>query len=590
MASGFLARYSEELTALRRRAARFAQLHPKIAGRLRISDENVDDPHVERIIQSFAFVAARVRQKLDDEFPELTGSMIEALYPHYLAPIPSMMMVKLKPVQGLDAVQTAPRHMELSCEAIENERCRFRTTQDVQLVPVQVAAAALRSHPVEAPLAPHLKAAAALRISLRAIGPSGSFGALGIKSLRFHLAGPWRDATALHELICNNSLSVALARHADDPNPIFLKPSAIQPAGFEPDAAMLPYPPSSFLGYRLISEFFALPQKFLFIDIDGIGAWANDTLEIFIYLARTDAALERNVSSDSLVLNATPVANLFTQRAEPIRLDGMRAEYRLVPDARRHKTREIHSVANVTLTDKEGVKRKAPQVFELNSVDAISWQLRRTFDPLDKTSDVSIAFVEHFGALPQERDLVAGVDTVCLNRDLPERLPFGGGHPHMELVNPLSSVSGIEALSAPTRAMRFDEDEERRWRLISHLNLNHLSLLQGNGVALKEMLRLYVLQERREQNLMIDSICGLSSTSSVARLRGGGVVPGIDVSVIFEPALIERSAAYLFASVLDRFFGLYASINSFTRLTALLRGQAEPIARFPARVAERPLL
>ncbi|MCO6051760.1 type VI secretion system baseplate subunit TssF [Mesorhizobium sp. RP14(2022)] len=590
MASGFLARYSEELTALRRRAARFAQAHPKVASRLRLSDEAADDPHVERLVQSFAFVAARVRQKLDDEFPELTGSLMETLYPHYLAPIPSMMTVRLSPVAGLDAVQTVSRHTEISTETIENERCRFRTTQDVRLAPVALTAAKLGGQPIEAPLAPQLKAAAVLRLSLRPTGPGGSIGASKLSSLRLHLAGAWREATALHELIANHTVGIALARHADDTEPVFLSPDRIVPAGFEAEEGMLPYPASSFMGYRLLGEFFALPQKFLFFDIEGLSAWKHDTLDIFIYLDRADGALERSVAAENFVLNATPVVNLFAQRAEPVVVDGTRTEHALVPDARRHRTREVHSVVGVTLTDREGAKEKAPHFFEGANSEALAWQLRRAFDPLDKSSDVSIAFVERFGAASQRTDLVASIDTVCLNRDLPERLPFGGGHPRLELVDPSASVSRVEALSAPTPAMRFDEDEERRWRLVSHLNLNHLSLTDGNGAALKEMLRLYVLRDRREQNLMIDAIAGLSSRPAMARVSGGGMVPGTDVTLVFDPAQIDRGAAYLFASVLDRFFGLYTSINSFTRMTALMRGQDEPVARFPARIAERRLV
>ncbi|PZO74677.1 MAG: type VI secretion system baseplate subunit TssF [Mesorhizobium amorphae] len=589
-ASGFLARYSEELAALRRRAARFAQAHPKVAGRLRLSDETADDPHVERIVQSFAFVAARVRQKIDDEFPELTGSLVETLYPHYLAPVPSMMTVRFKPVSGLDAVQTVPRHTEFATETIENERCRFRVTQDVALAPVELTGAKLGSQPIEAPLAPHLKAAACLRLSLGSTGPAGAIGGLGLRSLRFHIAGAAREASALHELLCNHTLGVALARHPDDTDPVMLPASVLQPSGFEESQGMLPYPASSFIGYRLLSEYFALPQKFLFLDIGGLDRWRGDNLEIFVYLDRADGALERSVSAENFVLNAAPAVNLFAQRAEPIVVDGTRTEHRLVPDARRHRTREVHGITNVTLTDREGRKERAPHFFEGASSEAVAWQLHRRFDPLDGTSDVSVAFVERFGASVAHREAVASVDTVCLNRDLPERLPFGGGHPRLEMVDPLASVAGLEAISAPTPAMRFDEDEERRWRLVSHLNLNHLSLADGNGAALKEMLRLYVLGDRREPNLQIDAIAGVSAKPAVARVGGGGMVPGTDVTLTFEPAQIERGTAYLFSSVLDRFFGLYTSINSFSRLTVLMRGQDEPVARFPARLAERPLL
>ncbi len=583
--TSFLQRYAEELGALKRRAARFALSHPKIAGRLRISGEQVDDPHVERMIQSFAFASARVRQKLDDEFPELTGSMLETLYPHYLAPVPSMMMVRAHPVAGLDSVQDLPRHSEISCEPIEEERCRFRTTQGIDILPVRVARAQLQAQPIEAPLAPRLGAAACLRILVEPLAPVPSVASLKLKRLPFHIEAPFREASRLHELILNHTLGIALARHADDREPLFLPAGSVTPGGFRVEEGMLPYPPASFTGYRLLSEFFALPQKFLFFELSGLDRWKGDALEIFFYLDRADPALERMVAATNFTLNAAPAVNLFAQRAEPIVVDGRRTEYALVPDARRHRTREVYSVEGVTLTDRTGTRRESRSFFAGGASHTPAWQLRREFDDLDGTSDVSIAFDGE-----DEQELVAGVDTLCLNRDLPERLPFGGGHPHLDLVRASSSVSGVEAISAPTPVMRLSEAEDRRWRLISHLNLNHLSLASGDGTALKEMLRLYVLPERREPNLMIDAIVGVSARSAVSRVSGGGIVPGTEVTLTFEPGLIERGPAYLFASVIDRFLGLYANINSFTRLTATMRGQAEPVAAFPARLAERPLL
>jgi type VI secretion system protein ImpG len=585
VADGFLQRYAEELGALRKRASRFASAHPKIAGRLRISGEQVDDPHVERLLQGFAFASARVRQKLDDEFPELTGSLLETLYPHYLAPVPSMMMVRLHPVAGLESIQRVARHTEIAAEPVEDERCRFRLTQAIDLAPVRVAEADLRGQPIEAPLAPRWSAAACLRLKLGTLAPVPSVAALGLRRLAFHIQAPLREASALHELLCNHTLGVALARHSGDREPVFLPSSSLRAGGFETDEAMLPYPPSSFAGYRILSEFFALPQKFLFVELTGLERWSGETLEVFVYLDRTDPALERLVSVETFALNAAPAVNLFRQRAEPIVVDGRRTEYALVPDARRHQTREVYGVESVTLTDRSGVRLAAPRFFEGSSPDAPAWQLRRRFDPLDNTSDVTIAF-----AGDGDDELVAGIETLCLNRDLPERLPFGGGHPHLVPVDAQAAIGRIEALSAPTGALRFAGDEDRQWRLLSHLNLNHLSLTGGDGSALKEMLRLYVRPERREANLLIDAIVGVSSRSTHSRVGSGGMVPGTDVTLVFEPGLIDRGAAYLFASVIDRFLGLYATINSFTRLRAEMRGQDEPVALFPARLAERPLL
>ncbi|MGU3494339.1 type VI secretion system baseplate subunit TssF [Xanthobacteraceae bacterium A53D] len=589
MSDGFLQRYSEELSALRRRAARFAAAHPKIAGRLRLSGDTADDPHVERIVQSFAFVAARVRQKLDDEFPELTGSLLETLYPHYLAPVPSMFMARLSPNAGLDGVFTVPRHSNVACAPFEDERCRFMSAQAVALAPVELTEAKLTDQPFAAPLAPHLKAASCLRLSLRSRSASAGMGELGLKSLRFHIAAPWREAVMLHELLLNQTLGIALARHADDPAPIFLDRARLTPAGFAEEEGVLPYPDSSFTGYRLLTEFFVLPQKFLSFDIGGLEAWAGKELEIFLYLRQPAGPLERAVSSASFALNTTPLVNLFPQKAEPVVVDGRRVEYTLVPDARRHGTREVYSITDVVLRDRHGQQVPVGPAFHGVGSDTVAWQIRRSFDALDRTSDVSLAFVDRAGTRVPG-DLVASVETLCLNRDLPERMPFGGGHPRLEMLDASAVVGGVEALTAPTRVVRFDEDEERRWRLISHLNLNHLSLLGGNGTALKEMLRLYVRPDRRDSNLMIDAIAGLESSAATARIGSGGMVPGTDIRLAFDADRIDRGTAYLFGSVLDRFFGLYTSINSFTRLTVTLTGHDAPVAAFPARLAERPLL
>lgn len=589
MAEGFLQRYSQELSALRRRAARFAAAHPKIAGRLRLSAETADDPHVERLVQSFAFVTARVRQKLDDEFPELTGGLLETLYPHYLAPIPAMMLLGFTPAAGLQSLQRIARHTEIECEAVENENCRFRTTQELVLAPLTLTAVRLQSQPIEAPLAPRLKAAACLRLSLRP-HEGVALDKLGLSTLRFQILAPWRDATALYELVHNHACGIALARHADDPQALFLPASQIKPVGFAPEEGMLPYPATSFAGYRLLSEFFALPQKFLAFEIGGLATWAGETLEIFIYLDQPLPALERQLGAESLAINTVPAINLFCDRTEPISLDGTRTEYTLVPDARQHATREVHSVTQVHLSDGAGYSARAAPFFAGRGESGVTWQLQRHFDPLDGSSEASIALIDRVPVREARGKLTASLETLVLNRDLPARLPYGGGRPQMTLVNRIDAVTTVSALSAPTPVLRFADDEERHWRLASHLNLNHLSLLGGDGAALKEMLRLYVQSDRRDINLLIDAIVGLDSRAAMARVGGGAMVPGSEIDLTFDPGRIEPGSAYLFAMVLDRFFGLYGSINSFTRLRVTMKGQDEPLADFPARYAERPLL
>jgi type VI secretion system protein ImpG len=594
MAEGFLQRYSDELAALRRRAARFADAFPKIAGRLRMTGDVADDPHVERLIQSFAYSAARVRQKLDDEFPELTDGLLETLYPHYLAPLPSMSIVRFEPSEALASVQVVPRHTEIIAEPVRGEACRFRTTQDVEVVPVEVAAASLTGQPIAAPASPFAGAAGCLRLSVRPRDPRMALGDIGLRSLRLHITSPWQQAVPLHELMANHTIGIALARHADDTAPVFLPATRLKPLGFDADQSMLPYPAPSFSGYRLLTEFFAMPRKFLFLDIDGLDAWRSAApLDIFIYLDASDAKLERSVSARDFALNATPVVNLFGQTCEPVPLDGTRTEYRLLPDARRQTTREIYMIEKVLLTGPEGKEESCQPFFgrsQRSGSASVHWQACRRFDEEDGTSDMDIAFVDRARRSAGPLDAVASVDAICLNRDLPEQLPFGGGHPYLQLVTGNEAVSSVHALLPPTASVRMNEEQGRNWRLMSHLMLNHLSIFDNEGAALKDILSLYAFRDSAETRQLIDAILRIEAKGSVARLAGGAMVPGTEIELTFDPAAIDRGSAYLFGAVLDRFFSLYASINSFTRLTVLLKGQSAPLARWPARAAERPLL
>lgn len=591
MVEAFLNRYNEELAALRRRAARFAEAFPKIAGRLRISGEVADDPHVERLIESFAYSSARIRQKLDDEFPELTGSLLETLYPHYLAPVPSMSVVRFTPSESLAGISIVPRHTEVVAEPIDGESCRFRTTQDVEIAPIELVAARMTGQPIQAPLS-RFGAAACLELSLRCRGERATFGDLGLKRLRFYISAPWRQATALYELLLNKTLGLALARHPDDDKPIFLPKEQLKAVGFDEDQSMLPYQPTSFVGYRLLTEFFALPQKFLFFDIGGVERWSGNAMRVYVYLAESDTKLERSVSARDFTLHATPIVNLFRQQAEPLVVDGRRTEYRLLPDARRQQTREIYSVEKIVLNDRRGNESISRPFFgNLNGRGAIlSWQLRRLFNPEDDTSDIEIAFVEVGAPGIEHGEYVASIDTLCLNRNLPEKLPFGGGHPHLQMETNSDAVDKVDVLIPPTSSVRLSGEEGRHWRLISHLLLNHLSVTDGGGAALRDILTLYAFKDTPETRQMINAIAHVEGRSSVARLGSGGIVPGTDIFLEFDPATLDRPTAYLFSAVLDRFFGLYTSVNSFSRLKVTIRGQTTPIASWPPRSAERPLL
>ncbi len=605
MAEDFISYYNRELVHVRKAAAEFAAANPKIAGRLRISADNVEDPHVGRMIEAFAFLTARIRQKLDDDFPELSDALLSILYPHYIAPIPSMAIVQFAPQPDLEGLYRVPRGTELDTEAVDGERCRFRTTQPVELWPVAVAGAALAGRPLAAPANPRAAdAMACLRLSLTT-SADGGFARLAPPRLRFFLRGQPQQVYPLYEAILNDTIGIALAESASDAAPILCGPECLRQVGFERDEGMLPYSGRSFIGYRLLTEYFAFPEKFLFFDIEPpAGCRANGTgsqLEVFLYLRRSLPELERSISGENFALGCTPVVNLFRQRAEPVALAHTASEYRVVPDARRASALEIYGVEKVVATNAEGETREFLPFYSADHTashdeETAFWlaQRRRTTGA-SPASDIYLSLVDLGFDPRQPAGWVLSVETTCLNRNLPERLPFGGGHPHLQLVDGAPLVKSVLCLTPPTSTLRPNLGQGGRWRLLSHLSLNHLSLTDeaGGAAALREVLSLYDLRDSAETRSVIQGITRVQCRSSIARMPGahvGAFCRGLDVDMEFDESRFAGAGLFLLASVLERFLGLYCSINSFTRLTASVKGRTGVLRKWPPRAGDMTLL
>src|SRR5688572_28162070 len=294
MRDELLAYYERELIFLRRMGAEFARKYPKVAGRLLLDEEKIEDPHVERMIEAFAFLTGRIGLKLDDELPEITESFINLLYPHYLAPIPSMAIAQFSfgsVTDKLTAMQRLERGARLNSRPVDGTPCRFRTAYDVDLAPIDLEDAALES---PAPKDGRgMFADSHIRLSLRCFGDANLsemvIGATGEKpkSLRFYLNGDPQLVFPLYEIIFNHATSVEFRPKEAPfgqktlktltnlqlrlPEPVFVPAAdAIKQVGFAEEEAVLPFTKRSFAGYRLLSEYFSFPYKFLFFDIFGL--------------------------------------------------------------------------------------------------------------------------------------------------------------------------------------------------------------------------------------------------------------------------------------------------------------------------------
>ena len=408
----------------------------------------------------------------------------------------------------------------------------------------------------------------------------------------------------LLELLNAHVLSVAYADGAADPAPAILPATAVAPVGFAPEEAILPWPARSFSGFRLLSEYFAFPDKFLFVDFTGIDRKtllrAGNRLEIFIYLDRHQPELERMVSTDTLALGVVPVVNLFRQHCEPIPLSHTEIEYRVVPDARRQSALEVWQIEAVRDARPDGSARAWRPFYRLSKEDGNEADGAASYQAVRRTSSIggSETFLAPFDAgfdpdAPADR--ILSVDALCCNRDLPAELPFGNGHPAFSLVEGNASIARLRCLTAPTPTLRPALRDQRFWRLISHLSLSHLSVTDGaaGAKALREVLRLYNLHDTAESRGAIDGLLAVTAAPGVARVpgaRAGAFCRGLDVTLEFDARVWQGSGLYLLAAVLDRFLALHATVNSFVRTRAVLRGRPGAAAAWPARAGTRTLL
>ena len=604
MADELLEYYNDELAYIRELAGAFAKAHPSIAGQLRLGRDAVDDPHVERLIEAFAFLTSRVRRKLDDDIPELSDAVLQILYPHYLLPIPSITIVQFQPPTDLSGPYTLSRGSELLSETVDEARCRFRTAYPVTLWPIRLADARLAEKPYPAPprtAAP--SASAVLHLTFECNGDSASFTDLGLDSLRICLRGPHHQTMPLYEAIQNRVVKVAVAESVEDTRAVTLNPEAIKPVGFGEDEGLLPYPASSFSGYRLLTEYFAFPDKFLFFDVTGLDAktllGAGRTLHVFMFMSTARKDLQRVVSAEHFALGCTPAVNLFRQRAEPIRLTQTKSSYRVEADARRPHSVEVYTVDEVMATQPDGSQvRYAPfygVTHAWSGSETAYWLSTRTDgDPERGGSEVHLSLTDVDLSRFTQSGATLSITTTCLNRDLPARLPFGGEHPAFELNEPGTAVPGITCMTPPTATLRPALGNGARWRLVSHLALNHLSLMGEDATeAFREILRLYDFREAPETQAVIDAVTRLAGRRGAARVpgRAGPVAcQGVDVELELDPERFSSEGGYLLAAVIQRFLALHVAINGYTRLTARMKGEPRSMAEWAPQTGERTLI
>ncbi len=613
MRDELLSYYERELTYVRRLGAEFAQKYPKIASRLQLEPTRCEDPHVERLIEGFALLAARVHLKLDDEFPEISQALLNLLFPHFLRPIPAATIVQFRrdPKQGkLTSGVTIPTGTTLYSKPVAGMPCKFRTVYDTVVWPIDITDARVLAPDRLDPPVKSNDAVAALRVELTAQG-GAPWADMELNALRFHIDAEGVVGHGLYELLLNNTVEI-LIRDTDPKSrqrPIALHAASLKAVGFEPGEALTPYPRRSFAAYRLLQEYFSFPAKFFFFDLTDLDVLKDADFGPKIELAflfssyeRTDRqeTLEGGVSARNIRLGCSPAVNLFEQTAEPIALDHTRYEHQVIPNVRRRDDVEVFSVDRVTAAKPGSGATSDLEPFyafrhgAADRAQTVYWQVARRspYGRRMSADEVFMTLVNDTGR-PRLGDFeVLTVRCTCTNGDLPSKLPFGDEKGDFDAEG-AAAAPIIVALRKPTRTIRPPLGQEVLWRLISHLSLNYLSIVEEGKGALQEILRLYDFPGSVDAARQIEGIVALHSERKFSRViseNGISYVRGVRVELELDEEQFVGGGVYLFASIIEQFFGHYVTLNSFSQLRVTTRQRKESLREWAPRAGHRILL
>ncbi|MPQ87114.1 type VI secretion system baseplate subunit TssF [Pseudomonas sp. MAFF 730085] len=589
--------YQSELSALRTQGRRFAERNPALAPFLADAGQ---DPDVERLLEGFAFLTGRLRQKLADELPELTHSLMHLLWPNYMRPLPAFSILQFEPLKHACATVRVDRDTTVESVPVNGERCRFRTCYATQVMPLQL------SRLEYLPQGP--RTLLNLRLEMSA---EGHFGEWSFDRLRLHLAGERAVSQGLYLSLLRHLDGIQLLLldhegrpiHAGDGQALSLRLAAsqVQPVGFDADQALIPYPPNTFHGYRHLQEYFAFPDKYLFVDVTGFDALQSLPHELLKQARSVELRFElrtaehqpQSPSLDNVKLYCTPIVNLFKQDAVPIRLDGKQDEYLLVPGGFARGNAEVFSVDRVTGWRPGGLGYQAYVPFESFEHDreggglagAPSYSIRQRSSVQHAELDTWLSV----GIGPRQAQETLSVELTCTNHNVPRQLQVGQINQSCEQTPAFLSFRNI---SVPTASFAPPLDQDFLWKLISNMSLNYLSLTDTR--ALKVILETYDVpsyHDRQAHNVSQRKLDALSSVSHAAvdRMYRGLPIRGLRVDLNIDAnGFAGQGDLFVFASALNEFFALYANLNSYHELR--VTSTQGDVYLWPPRMGQQPLL
>lgn len=609
--------YNQELAYLREGAREFGEEHETVAARLGLKTPTDPDPYVERLLEGVAFLGARVQLKLADQFPDFTQHLLAAVQPHYLAPTPAICIAGFEPKESdLALVEgyKVPAGTALTALAADqgSSPVEFRTGHAVELFPLRISEveflgsrAAVAGYAGDA----GLRAECGLRLRFEASGGM-ALDKIQVDELPIYLDGSEAVPGELYRQFIGETLTV-LAKPAQSASarPVVLP--LPEQVGFEDHEALFPAEQRSFRGYRLLSEFFACPERFLFVRLKGLrqafAAAAGGPCDIVLLFGRAAPALAGALSPANFRLFATPAINLFEKQLGRVQVSTTEHEFHIVPDRTRPIDFEVFRLLEVKahLRDEPEPRPVAP-LYALGALlydwrDAIFYvprlamrrlstkqqRLHRRADYIGTETFVSLTAPGNPGRIGEIREL--SVRALVTNRELAAQLTFRGTQ-HFTV--PGGAVRAVSVLRSPSKPRPPLGLNDGAWRVIGHLTPNYATLApegMSDPSLLRDHLALYGRQDEPATRRQIDGIAGVMSTPVVRRIPGRGqmaVARGSRIRLTLDDGSFENGRLFLFSAVIERFLAEFTTINSFTETVVETPGEGV-VVRWPTRIGRR---
>lgn len=607
--------YEHELGLFRHYTREFARRYPKAAGRLHIAGETCEDPHVERLIQSFALLTARVAKRLDDDYPQLTESLLETLYPHYLRPFPSCAMVRVAqdtaPADG--QVTTIARGAVLRAQPVAGVACKFTSAYEVTLAPLAISQLRFGA-PVDAPPGVRLPldASAQLSISFAATCAQADLSQLDLQRLRLFVDGEPSLRAALFDALVLHASGAFISVEPGGPWQA-VDGAVLLPAGFDEADALIPFSARSQPALRLLSEYFAFPDKFHFVDLQWPslasllpGQCRQFTLHLPLRGVRSDSQAARLLATagpGNLLQGCTPVVNLFAKSGVPIRYTHTEADHALIADATHAPAFEIHSIDTVSVLRRDEQGERLTTFLPLYSAlhgahqDGAGhyWLARRDEQvaAISPGHEIRLSLIDpQWAQRINAREAGDGAATIstqllCSNRDLSAQLPYGLPQGDLQAEDVPDGLP-IRFLRKPTPSYRMQAGNDAHWRLISHLSLNYCGLTQAGLGEFQKMLSLYDLPGSAANQRLVQGITALAHGSTrdwMPTMPFPTLMPGIAIRMTLDEQAFSGSSLAVFAHVFQRYFAMNSQLNCFSRLTLVSQRSGEELVLCPARYA-----